>query len=375
MSVRNQHFTTIDGLRGVAILLVCFFHYGLTYAGNGIYGNTLVASGLQVGWMGVDLFFVVSGFLITSILLETRGEPRYFGNFIARRTLRIWPLYYLSLFVLIVVAPRVLHPVPADLAVLADKQVWFWTYAANWLFASEGGFNQTPSGYYWSLAVEEQFYLLWPLVVWKTAETSLRWVCVGMIAGSLILRLVLLQYGVPESSVYTITFTHLEAVAGGSLLALLVRDPLWTARVVRWSTAALLIGVAGLLLVRSFDHSFKFWERGMAHYGLTCVALVSAALLVKAHIGAGDSWFRRALRSRPIVATGRYSYALYIAHVPVGVQLDKMGSKWLDAASTAAQYDFRFTCVSGAALGISWLVAMLSWHLFERHVLKLKRYF
>ena len=375
MSVRNQHFATIDGLRGVAILLVCIYHYGLTYARDGVFGGMLVASWLQMGWMGVDLFFVISGFLITSILLETREDTHYFRNFIVRRTLRIWPLYYLSLFFLIVVAPAVLQPVPDDLLRLSDKQWWFWTYTANWLFALEGGFNQTPCGYYWSLAVEEQFYLLWPLVVWKTPEPRLRGVCVAMFAGSLGLRLALAARGVPEGSLYTMTFTHIEAVAGGALLALLARDPAWTARIVRWSTPLLLVGLASLLAVRGVDHSFKFWEPAMARYGLTAVALVGAALLIKAHLADGDSWFKRALRTAPMVATGRYSYALYMAHVPVGVQFEKLGAGWLEAAASTAQYDLRFACVSGGALLASWLLAMASWHVFEKHVLKLKRYF
>ena len=375
MSVRNQHFLQIDGLRGIAVLLVTIYHLGLTYHGDGVFSNVVIASILQMGWMGVDLFFVISGFLITSILLETRHEPHYFRNFIMRRTLRIWPLYYAWLLLLIVIAPAILSPVPEELQRLADKQAWFWAYGANWLFALEGGFNLTPCGYFWSLAVEEQFYLLWPLVIRYTPEGRLPVVCSAMLLGSLGLRLLLAALGVGESSLYTITFTHLDSIAAGSLLAVLARQPRWLERVKGASTPLLLGGLAALLLVRNFDSSFKFWEPAMARYGLACVALVGAMLLVKAHFNSRSTWYRGLLSTRALVATGRYSYALYLTHVPVGVQIEKMTSHWLANAVSTADYDLRYALQAGGALLLSWLLSMMSWHLFEKHILKLKRYF
>lgn len=375
MNVRNQHFSQIDGLRGIAVLLVAFYHLGLSYEGAGLFSNTLIASLLQMGWMGVDLFFVISGFLITSILIETRAEPHYFRNFIMRRTLRIWPLYYAWLLLLIVIAPAVLSPVPDELQRLAAKQAWFWAYAANWLFALEGGFNSTPCGYFWSLAVEEQFYLLWPLVIRYSPERRLPVVCSAMLAGSLGLRLLLAAAGVGESSLYTITFTHLDSIAAGSLLATLARDERSLARLKRASTGLLVTGFAALLAVRHFDGSFKFWEPAMARYGLTCVALVGAMLLVKAHFTNEASWYTRLLSTRALVSTGRYSYALYLTHVPVGVQIEKLTSHWLASAASTAAYDLRYAAQAAAALALSWILSMMSWHLFEKHILKLKRHF
>src|SRR4029079_16654625 len=111
----------------------------------------------QAGWMGVDLFFVLSGFLITNILIEKRSTQHYFRNFIARRTLRIWPLYYVSLLVLLVLLPLAMSTVPEALRSMQDKQGWSWLSAANWVFARDRVFGLPSGGFFWSLAVEEQF--------------------------------------------------------------------------------------------------------------------------------------------------------------------------------------------------------------------------
>jgi peptidoglycan/LPS O-acetylase OafA/YrhL len=374
MTVRNRHFEEIDGLRGVAILMVVAYHYGLEYSGTGVLRTSGLVALSHAGWMGVDLFFVLSGFLITSILQETRTSPHYFRNFLARRFLRIWPLYYVNLALLVLVAPRILHPVPDEIHVLVDKQWWFWTYMANWLFAKEGGFNQTPGGYFWSLAVEEQFYVFWPFVVWLVQGPRLMKLCAGLFAGSLILRLALGASGVPGQVLYTMTFTHLEAVAAGAFLAAASRD----AGIKQWLTArssVVMIGaIVVLVLVRSVDASFRFREVGMSRIGYTAVALLAAALLIKAHWG-GESPYVRFLRSPFLVATGRYSYALYLIHVPLGLQLASVTGRWVRAADSPAVYDARFVAQAGVATAASWLLAMASWHLFEKHVLKLKRYF
>ena len=142
------HYAQLDGLRGVAILLVMFYHFILPHENANSHTANWLPQLLHCGWIGVDLFFVLSGFLITGILVGTRGSPHYFRNFLARRFLRIWPLYYLSLVVLLVMLPM-LVPASAALQSMQQKQAWFWLYGANWLFAAEQGFKQTSGGYFW----------------------------------------------------------------------------------------------------------------------------------------------------------------------------------------------------------------------------------
>src|SRR5687767_2907742 len=157
----------LDGLRGIAIILVMLHHFTYYRPNSGI--DAQIASVLFFGWAGVDLFFVLSGFLITGILLDTRDSKRYFSTFYARRTLRIFPLYYLVLLLAFVVLPKfpALHPVllgqvgPVDL----PPQWPYWLYLTNFSIA-DGGWVHGWVDVAWSLAIEEQFYLVWPLMIW-----------------------------------------------------------------------------------------------------------------------------------------------------------------------------------------------------------------
>ena len=136
-----RRITTLDGVRGIAILLVMLIHFtdrtnpaGLA---NGIY--TQIAG---VGWIGVDLFFVLSGFLITGQLVASKSSPGYFRNFYARRTLRIFPLYYACLLVWLVAVPLLFSPLSSSrqeaIARLHDDQAWYWTYFSNWRMGLDG---------------------------------------------------------------------------------------------------------------------------------------------------------------------------------------------------------------------------------------------
>ncbi|MBD0321145.1 MAG: acyltransferase, partial [Gemmatimonadetes bacterium] len=152
------HLPALDGLRGVAVALVVLLHFTLFVPAGPV--ESFFSRGVGTGWMGVDLFFVLSGFLITGILYDSRDSPAYFRNFYARRSLRIFPLYYAYLFAIFAVLPRV----QAGAAGPAEEsaRIWVWTYLSNVLFA-RGGWEVMPghTTHLWSLAVEEQFYLLW----------------------------------------------------------------------------------------------------------------------------------------------------------------------------------------------------------------------
>lgn len=151
----RKHIAELDGLRGFAILLVLMTHFW-TYPGDTGRFNLIAAA----GWMGVDLFFVLSGFLITGILWDARGEKRYFTNFIARRTLRIFPLYYLLLLLVFIVLPA-LGLAGNSLAWQEDAWLYFF-HLSNFALAS-GGWQTFALDITWSLSIEEQFYLVWPL--------------------------------------------------------------------------------------------------------------------------------------------------------------------------------------------------------------------
>jgi peptidoglycan/LPS O-acetylase OafA/YrhL len=378
-NLTTEHYLQLDGLRGLAILMVLVYHFCLQYpifqgpeAGHR-FGTLLQLA--HAGWMGVDLFFVLSGFLITGILVETRANQHYFRNFLARRFLRIWPLYYLTLIIFIVVLPRLLASPPVELIRMQHQQAWFWLYGANWLMAREGGFGETAGGYYWSLAVEEQFYLVWPLVVYKLSNQALLRTSLTLLAVALVSRLVLGYLGVGSGSLYTMTFTHWDGLAVGSALAICLRSPQLTAevrRVTPWAAIAALLGILG---VRLADGDFFLWGRAMGLYGYTFIAVASGALLFCALERDARAGFRRLLASRFMTQSGKLSYALYLVHVPVSRTLAPLVLARLQRFAPILGVEGMFLTFALAAFAVSWLAALASWHLFEKHILALKRYF
>src|SRR5690625_4685275 len=150
----HQYVKELDGVRGVAILLVILFH---------CFPSPLTG----LGWIGVDLFFVLSGFLITGILIDSKGNKRYYSNFIGRRILRIFPLYYLVLFIMLFLLPLIGRGFSSgsNYSFYLRHQGWFWSYLQNWLFSFHGFPKNLILSHFWSLGVEEQFYLVWPFLV------------------------------------------------------------------------------------------------------------------------------------------------------------------------------------------------------------------
>ena len=174
-ALQARQIPALDGLRGIAIAAVMVFHFTLygPYSNALMRGLPAIGPALHLamaGWGGVDLFFVLSGYLITAILLRTKAAPGYFRRFYARRVLRIFPLYYLFLAVGIALSSRL----PPAWSAEGSWQLWLWTYLTNFKIGS-AGWSSVPRAYehFWSLAVEEQFYLLWPLLVFKLDERRL----------------------------------------------------------------------------------------------------------------------------------------------------------------------------------------------------------
>jgi len=168
----SGHLPALDGLRALAVFVVVEHNISLVTGGQGAILHQL-ESMLHRGWMGVQLFFVLSGFLITRILLETRDSPHYFSSFYSRRALRIFPLYYATLIFLFLLLPA-LGQTPALLAedMPLSRQIWLWTYLSNWTGPRGFGGGSAPVFHFWSLAVEEQFYLLFPAILMATYRSQ-----------------------------------------------------------------------------------------------------------------------------------------------------------------------------------------------------------
>ncbi len=274
----RRHITALDGIRGVAVLLVLIFHI---FQAEPAPSHPLLRIGYAAtlfGQTGVDLFFVLSGFLITGILFDTRSSRRYLLNFYGRRTLRIFPLYYGSLVLFLIALPRLV-----DFRATGLPSVWFWTFSTN--VAVTQGFDPGGLGHYWTLAIEEQFYLVWPLVVWTLGRTALIRLCLASLVVAAALRVLVESHGI---SCFELTFCRIDTLLLGALIALLARSPQGLAVYARrafWIAAAAL--AVALPLCAIMRGSGSVWLQGVKY---PLIATFYAAILVIGMTGSPRSW-------------------------------------------------------------------------------------
>ena len=371
------HIPALDGLRGIAVLLVMWLHFVFLLPRNGI--ERVFWNLSETGWIGVDLFFVLSGFLITGILYDAKGGPHYFRNFYMRRSLRIFPLYYAFLVLIFAVIPLV-REAPAD---HVGKQVWMWTYLSNVLFA-RGGWEAMPAHttHLWSLAIEEQFYLLWPLLVWLASRRRLIQMCVGAIGVAVVTRLVLHTVFGNDVAAYALMPARIDALASGGLLAVLVRDREGARLAAKYLNPVAGIAATVLILVMLWSgpimgHSMlPTLAFPVQTFGYPMLALFFAAMLGKAVAAPSGHLASRVLTSRVLMAFGKYSYALYLVHILVRdiVQNQIMVARGGFPVILGSQIPAQLALVA-FGVGVSYAIAFVSWHLFEKRVLALKRFF
>jgi peptidoglycan/LPS O-acetylase OafA/YrhL len=371
ISTNNIHagrMPALDGLRGVAIALVLFHHFvifGLPET-EFFLDKAIRALG-RSAWVGVDLFFVLSGFLITGILIDAKGKSRYLRNFFLRRSLRIFPLYFLVLGLTFLILPLLIDMGSAH-AALADDQIWYWTYLANIEIAREGWSAFNAIDHFWSLAVEEQFYLVWPFVLLALGLSGLVHSCIACIIVALVFRVGLVLSDEPLAA-YVLGPARMDALAVGALLALLARNP---GGLERWrQPAKWMMSIAGLALLIIF-----FWRKGLpatdrvvSTIGYTLIAFFSGALLTLVVTSQRPGQLFSIL---PLRFLGHYSYGLYVFHHPIIIGFATLGFVATDLPTflgSRAPGFMAFVLVTG---GLSMLAAMLSWHLYEVRFLRLK---
>jgi len=371
----RRHVPALDGVRGLAILAVMAFHFTLRMP-DATPGDHLVHGVLGAGWTGVGLFFVLSGLLITTLLLDAKDAPRYFRTFYGRRALRIFPLYYgfLAAYFLLVVH----RGGTGDDHYLWHEQGWWWSYLDNWWLAfvrrTEPP-NYFWTGPFWSLAVEEQFYLLWPALVLVLTRRRLAVVCVAIIVGAPLFRLGLRAHHAALIAPYALTPARLDSLALGALLAIVLSDKrlaVWGARV------AMVVGVAAAAItVTVFRHhgglwTYGGWEEGP---GYTVMSIGWAGLVAAGATAARGSIAERVLGARWLRALGKYSYAMYVFHVPIWAHVqplvfpgNRVPALW--GSHIAASLGLAVLCGL-----LAYGAAFASWHLYEKHFLELKRCF
>ena len=338
-----SYIPELQGLRGLAVLAVVAYHCHPRFEGTWLHYAALW------GWVGVNLFFALSGFLITSILLEARDKPHYFRNFYGRRALRIWPVYVLLLVVVYLnsdwfVGPPVLQAV---------KEAPWLAY----IFFVQNLFHITmpPAiGQTWSLAIEEQYYFLWaPLVRFLRHPWMLAAVLVAAFVGSPL-------FDHHPWLTPTHTLIHLDGIALGSLLALGLYTLSLSRRVWLWlGFSSFTVGIAAAATVAG---GTRFLDSALA------VGFTGALLASIASTGARNP-LSEALRRGPLPFYGRISYGLYMIHISVFIYLGSLDLR-MDRYGIVGNLG-----VVAYRLGVSTVAATALWYGFESQILKLKRHF
>ena len=370
----RSHIGILDGIRGLAVVMVMMFHFtrGWTDAPPLV---RLAADIARAGWIGVDLFFVLSGFLITGILYDAKGRCGYFKIFYMRRILRIFPLYFAVLIGLWLLT-RSGSP-PTGVAEYAQRQSWLWMHCSNiavaihnqWMFTTEW----FSLNHFWSLAVEEHFYLFWPVVIGFLSRRRAMQFCVACILLAFATRCGLLWTVGSVKAIYVLTPCRMDVLAIGAWVALAVRSPGGLEKLLPAAKAVTV--VIGIVLLGAYAHHELYkYHPFMETVGYTCLGLFFAAVLVRAVAGDLPAIVLRFLNGRTLAYLGRRSYALYIFHCLLLVSLrryfhwqplgDAMGSVVLG-------YAVHLVVVTGVTIAVS----HLSWHMIEKHFLALKRHF
>ncbi len=375
----HRHLPALDGVRGLAVLLVLVVHLMLFNGDTGSLWWDSIGQLRALGFLGVDLFFVLSGFLITGILYDTLHDPHYFRNFYMRRFLRIFPLYYGFIFLLIFLA-WVQH-VPWGgrqfvlLGYMQNTGIWF----------PVDGFHPgdlVDLNHFWSLAVEEQFYFIWPLLVFLIRDRRrLMRLAVVLSACALLLRTALSIHVTPFKIglVHEWTLCRMDTLMIGGWLALALRGERFSLNrraAAAWFWMSMIVmALFAVTHPRVYLSSTLFV--GTIGYSMCAVAFAALIFLT---LDPSSAW-NRVFRMAWLRSLGKYSYGMYVLHILVG----HVWGMWMhDLLGTSVRISLTPILHSrvlailvefSMATGVVYVAAYLSYNLYEIHFLRLKKYF
>jgi peptidoglycan/LPS O-acetylase OafA/YrhL len=321
------------------------------------------------GWMGVDLFFVLSGFLITGGLLRAKGKANYFREFYWKRTLRIFPLYYFVAIGMLFSAPFWRH----IQAPISPHQAWYLLYLQNWIDPFTPFTDLKSEGHFWSLAIEEQFYLAWPLCVYRVGSSrALIRVCLAGMTMAFILRTILVWHSASEIA-YKNSFARIDALLIGALAVTIALRSDIPAKVQRilLPTSITLVGVTMGVSLYLHQAEYSSTTPFMQSFGYTLVAVGFGCLLLWLYQTRGErhKW-NQMLSISLLDRVGRYSYGLYVYHIPIMTLVSWLFYK-VGHRSGYSGTAWGFLSVATSLL-VSYAVASISFRYLESPFLRLK---
>lgn len=349
MSSKLKYYTSLDGLRALAAIGVIVAHF---FSIERIKDNPILIKITQQGNSGVSLFFVLSGFVITRILLNTVKEKKYFSNFYGRRTLRIFPLYYLGL----IIYNFLPYSLGLKYSSISFSKLWYhYAYIQN--IARTFNWDSVGPAHYWSLAVEEHFYLIWPAIVYFLyGENKKRLFLISgfFIVLAFLLRAFMINKGY-EINVFTLT--RVDQLSLGCILALLENKGYLNLKAKKYFVIIAMVGLLFVLYSATFDY-FNLNLYKHSAYGLLYFGLIGYCITANF-----NSLLNRFLNLKGIQFLGKISYGIYIWHMIVILLVES----YFNINSLAIQ----FLLIMIFTIAIS----AMSYYFFEMKFLKLKRYF
>lgn len=371
----QSYMLPLDGYRGLAILLVFISHCEpINGADHTILIDDFYKTVLSYGSFGVDAFFVLSGFLITNILLDKQDRTNFFINFYLRRSLRILPPYYLFLIVFFLILTPVLGKYEFYQH-LHSAQIWYWLYLDNfWLIRFWPGSHELNIiSHLWSLAVEVHFYLFWPFLIYFLPRRLLSWAFSTVIFCAAGIRLWLIMTDPiilsSDHNIYYSTFCRMDTLAVGGLIALWMRSDCALSRLLRLSKLALILSGISIALIIVIK---EYTLRGTLVFDLFVYSLLSiffGALLVLSLTQSTDSFLVKALTWFPLKRLGTVSYGLYIYHFPLAHAVRQLLQQYSFPSYILAYLSNVF--LTGV---LTLPICLFSWYFFEQPILRLKSY-
>lgn len=370
---RRPHVPELDGVRGLAIAMVMALHFVNNQV---VPTNLLERAAIKVanyGLWGVDLFFVLSGFLITGILADAVGRPGYFVNFFARRSLRIFPLYFgVLLLFTVVVPPAALATIDPQLLEVRALWPWLWSYLTNVYLAPQTTFSIPYLSHFWSLAIEEHFYLVWPFLIWAVAIVPAMRACLALGAAALTLRIYFSVIAPDQLYADVLTPCRIDALCAGAWFALAARRGGGLPRRQTLHLAGVAGGAVAMLSIWYFaTHSAAALVLPLRG---TALAVFFGALIYSAAHHHGLNTMKALLRLGWLQHLGRYSYGLYVFHGIVAYAMGRYGVPEYFSTLTGV-HTVNSVLMVASGVAVSYAVAIASYHGFELPFLSLKSRF